>query len=328
MSLPPALLRRRAVLRLLACVPPVLAGCSRSGGSGGRWGKVKLALDWVPEPEFGGFYAARDGGAFARAGMEVELLGGGAGVPVLQQVSTGRVEFGIASADEVINGNARGTEVVPVFATFQTSPRGIMVHASRGAKTMADVLGSGVVAMDPGAPYAVFLKKKHGFERVRVVPYDGGVARFVADKDFAQQCFVTSEPIAATKLGSDPKVFLVADEGYNPYTTVITRKALWNDKPEMVRAFVRAIREGWRAYLDDPGPANAVMSKQNQTMSLETMAAIARAQKPFVETEETKKGKLGMMTRERWETLGRQLVDIGLVDHAPPVDSYLVALGD
>jgi NitT/TauT family transport system substrate-binding protein len=164
---------------------------------------------------------------------------------------------------------------------------------------------------------------------VKIVPYDGGVARFVADKDFAQQCFISSEPIAAAREGSDPKAFLIADDGYNPYATVvITSKALWKAQPEKVRAFVRAAREGWRAYLDDPGPANAVMAQQNKTMSPDVWAAAAAAQKPFIETAETKKGKLGMMTRERWETLGKQLVDIGIVDRAPPVDEYLVPIGE
>jgi NitT/TauT family transport system substrate-binding protein len=329
MAAPPARVGRRAFLGLVAAVPPALVACSRSGGpapSGAA--RVKLALDWMPEPEFGGFYAAREGGAFTRAGLEVEILGGGAGVPVIQQVSTGRVDFGVAGADEVVNAISRGADLVPVFAELQTSPRGIMVHAASGAKTMADAIASGAIAMEPGAPYALFLAKKHRFDRARVVPYDGGVARFVADKTFAQQCFVTSEPIAAEKLGSDPKVFLVADEGYNPYSVVVTRRALWADQPDLVRSFVRAAREGWRAYLDDPAPANAVMAKLNPAMPLETMAAVAKVQRPFVETEETKKGKLGMMTRERWETLGKQLVDIGLVDKAPPVDAYLVAIGD
>jgi NitT/TauT family transport system substrate-binding protein len=96
----------------------------------------------------------------------------------------------------------------------------------------------------------------------------------------------------------------------------------------MVRAFARASREGWRAYLDDPRPANAVMAKLNTTLDAETWAAAAAAERPLVETEETKRGKLGMMTRERWEALGRQLVDTGVIAKAPPVDEYLISIGD
>jgi NitT/TauT family transport system substrate-binding protein len=308
----------------------LVAGCSRterSGANGPGPAQVKLALNWVPEPEFGGFYAAREMGAFHKHGLSAEILGGGAGVPVVQMVANGQAEFGIAGADELLIARARGADVIPLFATFQTSPQAIMVHASRGAKTIADVLKSGTVAMEPGLPYAVFLKKKYGFEHTTIVPYDGGVARFVADNQFAQQCFITSEPIAARKQGADPQVLLVADEGYNPYVAVvITRKALWTDKPDVVRAFVRASREGWQAYLNDPIPANAAMGKLNPTMAPETFLAAAAAQKPLIETAETKANGLGTMTRERWETLARQLVDLAIIEKAPPIDDYLIRI--
>jgi NitT/TauT family transport system substrate-binding protein len=309
---------RRQLLTMAASL--ALGACSRAApGSGAQ--RVLLALDWVPEPEFGGFYAAREGGAFKAEGLEVEIQGGGAGVPVVQMVASGKAELGIAGADEVILARARGAEVIPVFAVYQTSPQGIMVHASRGARTMAEALSSGTLAIEPGLSYAVFLKKKYGFDKLKVVPYDGGVARFVADKDFAQQCFAASEPLAARKKGSDPQVFLVADEGYNPYLgVVITRASLWHDKPALIKAFVRASRAGWASYLADPGPADAVMAKLNRAMDPETFAATAAEQRRFVESDETKKHGIGAMHRERWETLSKQLVELGLIDKAAPVE--------
>jgi NitT/TauT family transport system substrate-binding protein len=286
--------------------------------------RVKLALDWVPEPEFGGFYAARESGAFTRHGLEVEVLGGGAGAPVVQMVATGHAEFGTTNADAMLTARARGVDLVPLFAVYQTTPHAIMVHSSRGAKAMGDVFSSGTVALEPGLAYALFLKKKYGFEKVKIVPYDGGVARFLADKEFAQQVFLTSEPLAAKKKGAEPVVFRVADEGFNPYTTVVvTRGELLRQQPERVRAFVEAVREGWRTYLDNPKPANEVMAKLNTTMDAETFAAIAEAQKPLIETEDTRAKGLGVMSRERWETLGQQLADLGVIEKAPPVDEYL-----
>ena len=286
---------------------------------------VKLALNWVPEPEFGGFYTARDRGLFKRSGMDVAIQGGGAGVPVVQMVASGQVDFGVAGADEILTARTRGVDILALFAVYQTSPQALMAHASRGAKGIQDILGSGTVALEPGLPYAAFLKKKYGFDKVKVVPYDGGVARFVADKDFAQQCFITSEPLAARRLGADPSVFLVADEGFNPYTTVvITRSALWKEQPARVKDFIAAVREGWRAYLDDPAPTNAVMGKLNTAMDAETFTGAAQAQKPLIETEETRAKGLGTMSRERWETLGRQLVELGLIDKAPSVDDFLI----
>ena len=288
---------------------------------------VKLALNWVPEPEFGGFYAAREGGAYAKHGLDVEIQGGGAGVPVVQMVAAGQAEFGILGADELLTARARGADVLPVFATFQTSPQGIMVHASRGAKNIGDALKSGTLAIEPGAPYAVFLKKKFGFQSVSVVPYDGGVARFLVDPNVSQQCYVTAEPLAAKKKGGDPQVFLVADEGFNPYVgVIIVSRKTWTEHADRVKAFVEASRDGWVAYNADPKPTNVVMRKLNASMDDATFAEAAAAQKTLTESADTAAHGLGAMTRDRWETLAKQLVELGIIDKAPGVSEFLVAL--
>jgi len=306
-------------------------GCTPKGGGGEAQGggdkKIKLVLNWVPEPEFGGFFAAREEGAYKKEGLSVEIVNGGAGVPVVQMVATGQADFGVVAAEELINARTKGADLVPVFATFQKSPQAIMAHASRGHKTLADVFSGGTMALETGTSLGAFLKFKFGFDKVSVVPYDGGIARFVADKNVAQQCFATSEPLAARKQGSDPQVFLLADEGYNPYATVVaTRSEVWKKSPELVRAFVRASREGWKSYLVNPKPANDVMAKQNTTMDAATFAEVSETQKPFLENEDTQKRGFGVMTRERWEALGKKLVEIGFLKEAPRVDDYLFTI--
>ena len=319
---------RRLLLTCVAALLTTLAtgACKKkeeAAASGAT--HVKLALNWVAEPEFGGFYAAREGGAYGKRSLDVEIQGGGAGVPVVQMVAGGQADFGIVGADELLTARARGADVLPVFATFQTSPQGIMVHASRGAKNIGDVLKGGTLALEPGAPYAVFLAKKFGFQHVSIVPYDGGIARFLVDPNVAQQCYVTAEPLAARKNGGDPQVFLVADEGFNPYVGVlIVSRKTWTEHPDRVRAFVEASREGWTSYNSDPKPTNAVMRKVNASMDDATFAEAAAAQRPLTESADTQAHGLGSMTRDRWETLGKQLVELGIVDKAPAVAEFLV----
>jgi NitT/TauT family transport system substrate-binding protein len=311
-----------APLRILVVILLVLCGAACSSGSSSGSGKdaaapVRLALDWLPEPEFGGFYAARESGAFRNSGFpEVEILAGGTGVPVVQMVAAGKADFGVVGAGEVLIARSRGADILPLYATFQTSPQGIMVHAARGFTSLADLFKTGgSLAVETGSPAEAFLKKKFGFDKVKVVSYDGGVARFVADKELSQQCYITSEPIAARKKGSDPAVFLLAEAGLNPYVAVlIVRRALWSEKPDRVKAFARAARDGWKAYLADPKPTNAVMGKLNTAMDAATFAEASEAQKPLIETEQTKKAGLGSMTRERWEELGKQLLELGVID--------------
>jgi NitT/TauT family transport system substrate-binding protein len=310
----------------------IAMGCSKKSSDGassadaGALGtKVTLALNWVPEPEFGGFYAAREGGAYRRQGFDVEIRGGGAGVPVVQMVATGRADFGTIGGDELLTARSRGADVVAVFATFQTSPQGIMVHASRGLKELREVFQSGTLAIEPGLAYAAYLKTLFPWEGVQIVPYDGGVARFLTDPNFAQQCYVTSEPIAAKRQGGDPQVFLVADAGYNPYgTVVVARRELVTDKPEMVAAFVAATAEGWRNYLGDPRPTNELLSHLNPSMDAQTLEAAAEAQKSLIETEFTRREGLGAMIPERWQTLADQLAALKMIDEAPATPQAFV----
>ncbi len=91
---PGARIRRRSILSAALAFGFAPSACGKSNpttADGSR--KVKLALDWVPEPEFGGFYAARQMGAFAKEKLEVDIAGGGAGVPVVQMVATGKARI-------------------------------------------------------------------------------------------------------------------------------------------------------------------------------------------------------------------------------------------
>src|SRR5438093_12867600 len=87
--------------------------------------KIKIQLNWVPEPEFGGIYAAKETGAFAKHNLDVTIAAGGAGTPTWQLVAAGKCDYAVASADEVIIARPQGTDVVAIFATYQTNPQGL-----------------------------------------------------------------------------------------------------------------------------------------------------------------------------------------------------------
>jgi len=287
--------------------------------------KVTIALNWFPEPEFGGIYAAKEQGAFAKHNLDVDIKPGGAGAPTWQRVDGGQVEFGVSSADEVIIARQNGADVVAIFSIYQTCPQGIMVHASRGLQTIEDVFKSGTLALEVGLPYTKFLDKKYGHASVKRIPYSGGISNFLADKSFAQQCFVFSEPLSARKQGVEAQTFLIADAGYNPYTgVIITSGKYLKTHPETVKNMVASLQAGWQMYQDDPKPANAVMGALNKSMDAETFAAAAAAQKPLIESKDTKDGGLGVMTTERWQTLIDQLVDLKIVKDPPKASDCFI----
>src|SRR6266404_2935344 len=296
-------MHRRTFLKVAPALG-FLASCGKSS-------KIRLALNWKPEPEFGGYYAAD----YRKHGLNVEILPGGAGTPTVQMIGAGSAEFGIVGGDELLIARSRGNDVVALFATYQNNPLGIMAHASRDS--LADVMKGGTLALQSGLPYARFLQKNYGFDKVKIVPSTGGdITAFLNNPNFAQQCFITSEPLTARRKGADVKVFPISDAGYNPYAEVMaTSGDMLRRQPDTVKAMVAAVREGWRTYLDNPKPGNERMRELNPTMELATFAEGAEAQKPLIDTD-----VLGKRTKERWETLAQQLKELGDIPQVPPVE--------
>lgn len=275
---------------------------------------LKLALNWKPEPQFGGFYQALWNKHFDKTNNRISILEGGSGTPTIQMLAAGKIDYAIVAGDEIVIAHDRGAkDIVGVFAVYQTNPQGIMTHAERGFKTIDDVFNSeGTLLWQGGLPYAQYLQKKYPKMKVKTAPYLGGITNFQNDKNLSQQCFVTSEPITADKAGVMNKSFLIADTGFNPYVTVVAvKKSHLEKNPEQVRAIVEAIRNGWTDYLKDPATTNEKMQKMNPSMDIDSFTKSAKSQAPLIKP--TGRQALGVMTEERWDQLIQQMKSLKLI---------------
>jgi NitT/TauT family transport system substrate-binding protein len=258
----------------------------------------------------------------------VELRPGGAGAPTVEMVGAGTVPFAIVSGDEIVSARANGNLVVALFAVYQTNPQGIMTRASRGFKSLDDVFShEGTLAMERGLPYSEFLKNKYGFDKLKIIPSPfGDLSLYRSEENYAMQCFVTSEPLAARRLGIEPQTFLIAESGYNPYTTVLaTSDAYLKSNPKVVAAMIQAVREGWQAYLANPTQANDAMARLNPTMDAQTFIDSAAAQAPLIVAERAAGIDLGAMSLDRWKTLVQQLTDLKVIDKPVQAEQCLVS---
>jgi NitT/TauT family transport system substrate-binding protein len=273
--------------------------------------EVELALNWLPEAEHGGFYAADVHGLFTERQLRVKIIPGGPGVPVIQNVASGKVTFGVTNADQVLLQRAQEADVVAIFAPIQQSPRCVMVHKKSGI-TKFDDLKDMTLAINANQTFLGFLKKRLPLTNVRIVPYSGSVGPFLQDDRLGQQAYNFSEPFVAEQQGGDPLNLMVSDLGFNPYTSVlIARSETIAKQPELVRRMVEACRLGWRRYLDEPEKTNEHIHSLNKEMSLEILAFGTRTLKPLCEAGLTAPDRLGEMTAERWKTLTEQLIEGG-----------------
>ena len=225
-----------------------VAGCHHTVSDTGLT-KVILQADWYPQPEHGGFYTALVKGYYKDAGLDVTIQPGGPYVSVERQVSVGEAQFGMSSSDKILESIADGQPLIAIAATMQHDPQGVMVRKDSPIKSFADLNGHSV-AIKTGSTWWEFIVKRYNLHDVHEVPAMMNVANFVADPNYVQQAFATSEPFFAQQAGIATRVLLTSDAGYNPYRVMFTTRDFLAQHPEAVAGFVRASIKGWRDYLE------------------------------------------------------------------------------
>ena len=303
------LARRRA--GLLICLL-LVAGCADPATHPDNdVPRVRLQLNWLPDAQFGGYYAALLRGDYEAEGLEVEILPGGPGINVIPKVALGRAEFGVGNADQVLLARQQEGQLVAVMATMQHSPRCIMVHASRGIGSLRD-LSDATLAIEEGRAFAQFLKRAAALTNVRMVSYSGSIARFLLQEDFAQQAYVFSEPVMARREGADVQVLPLSELGFDPYSGIVmTNEKYLARHPDIVRRFVRATCRGWQHYLAEPMATNHELQRLRPEVQLDSLH---EAIPILTELCASKPGQpFGVMVPERWITLASQLRELGLL---------------
>lgn len=312
---------------LVACVLACLGGCTptdrpKTGQSpdqsGATRAQVKLLLNWYPEAEHGGFYAALVHGIFEKHGLDVEILPGGRTSAVTPELVLGRVQFGIGNADDVLLARSEESKLVAVFAPLQIGPRCLMVREDSGI-TSFEQLKNIKLEADTGRPYVPFLKSKGLLDpSVQIVPYFGSISQLVAGPGTAQQAYSFSEPFLAEQQGVKVHSLMLADVGWNPYACcLLVTDDYLAAEPELVKRMVTASREGWQQYLRDPGKTNEYILSQNQQgMTKEALDYGVQALRELCLPKGMAEAQLGSMTAERWTNLYQQMSELKLIDPA------------
>ncbi|GAB5405380.1 MAG: ABC transporter substrate-binding protein [Aureliella sp.] len=303
----------QAALALTLVLP--FLGCSNKPAQESGLDQVTLMLNWYPEAEHGGFYAAQVNGIFEKYGLEVTLKPGGPNAPVAQELLTGRVEFAIGNADDVLLFCQQDANVVALLAPIQDTPRCILVRESSEVDALTKLAGLTLQA-NAGRPFVDYMQAEGLLDGVQIVPYPGTVTGFVADENTAIQAYSFSEPLLAKQQGIEPRLLMLSEAGFNPYAScLITTGDYIEANEDMVQRMVSACREGWQAYLQDSDAANeAILADNQHGMTKEALDFGADQLRPLCLTSNMSPESIGQMKLERWETLVEQFVKLKLVD--------------
>lgn len=264
---------------------------------------VTLLTNWYAQAEHGGFYQAVATGIYKKYGLDVTIKMGGPQVNSMQLLAGGQADFMLGYDFQTLSGVEAGIPVTTVAAAFQYDPQGILTHADvtslAGLKNKTIlVAGSGRTSWWP------WLKAKYGYTDAQSRPYTFNLQPLFADPNVAMQAYPSSETYQAEQAHVNAHFFLFAADGYPPYnTTIVTMRETLKDKPDMVARFVKASMEGWKSYLNDPAPGNALIKKDNPQMTDAQLAyGVAQLKKlKLVTGGDAATLGIGAMTDARWK---------------------------
>jgi NitT/TauT family transport system substrate-binding protein len=282
--------------------------------------KVTFATNWVAEAEHGGFYQAVADGTYRKYGLDVTILPGGPQVNNRILLPVGKIDFFMsANTLQSFDAVAQNIPTLVVAAMFQKDPQVLLAHPDQGIEKFDDLKKLTLFVSSEGmVSYFQWLKRDFGFREDRTKPYTFNPQPFLADKRSAMQGYVTSEPYAVEKEGRfKPKIFLLADQGFSTYSTLIeTRRELIEKKPDLVQRFVDASVIGWYNYLygDNKG-ANELIRKHNPEMTDDLIIYSIAKMKDYgiVDSGDTLKLGIGAMTEARIKSFFDQMVRAGVV---------------
>ena len=282
--------------------------------------KVTFGTNWVAQAEHGGYYQALADGTYKKYGLDVTILPGGPNANNRILLPVGKIDFYMsANLLQVFDAVAQNIPTVAVAASFQKDPQVLMAHPKQGIDKFIDLRKLTILVSKEGmAGYYQWLKKDFGFTDAQVRPYTFNPQPFIANTRMAMQGYVTSEPYAVETQGKfKPVIFLLADQGFSTYSTLIeTRRDLVEKKPDLVQRFVDASAIGWANYIyGDNKAANELIKKQNPEMTDDRLAYSIDKMKQYgiVDSGDSIKLGIGAMTDARIKDFFDKMARAGVV---------------
>ncbi|HSV53307.1 MAG TPA: ABC transporter substrate-binding protein [Burkholderiaceae bacterium] len=281
--------------------------------------KLTYMTNWYAQAEHGGFYQAVATGIYKKYGLDVTIKMGGPQVNIMQMLGAGQTDCIMGSSDlQIMVARSNGLPIVTLAASFQKDPQVLIAHED--VKKFEDMKGKTIlIASSARQGYWLWLKNKYGLQDEQTKPYTFNIQPFVADKNTVQQGYLTSEPFAVQKAGVKANTFLFADHGWPSYSTTIScLEDTVKNRDKAVAAFVKGTMEGWKSYLADPAPANALIKKDNPNMTDEQLSySVAKLKEMGIITGGgASTSGIGSMDETRIRANYAFLVDNKLIDPA------------
>ncbi len=282
---------------------------------------VRIALDWTPNTNHSGIFAAEALGYFAEEGLEVEVLEPSP-VLSLQLVASGRADFGISSQEYVVMARAENTPIVSVATLFPHNTSGFAALQSLGISSPADFAGRryGGWGSDLEAVMIETVMRDVGADPSTVEILGMGTLDFAtaAQADLADFFWIYYgwEGLYAEQLGLSFSYLPLAelDPVLDYYTPIIaSSEEFLSRAPDVARRFLRALGRGYVFAAASPDEAAELLLRRAPELD---RALVVASQRWLAGQSETSLGAWGRQRAEVWQRFADWAQEHGLVRNA------------
>ncbi|MBL8062175.1 MAG: ABC transporter substrate-binding protein [Anaerolineales bacterium] len=310
---------------LLTVTASLISACA-SGNPFAENDKVNVQLSWFHSVEYAGFYAALENGYYAEENIDVTLTGGGPTVDALNEVNSGKAQFGISTGDSLIIARTKQQNLLAVATLFRNTPLVVMSLDDGNIEKPEDLSGKtvGVIAPDLSTTWDIqflALLQRMDIDRESITfsaieDYHGTNEITSGKVDALSGMFATNEPVLAGMEGSQINLIYYKDYGVDVYPNALfVTEEFATANADLVTRFVRATLRGYQFAIEHPEETAAFALKYDETLDLAFQQEVMKAQIPFIDTGDA---PIGSMDEDVWNTTQEILLDFGLISE--PID--------
>ena len=305
--------------------------------------KVSLQLQWAPQAQFAGYFAAKDQGFYEAAGLDVTFLDGGPTV-VPQQVGSAPdgPEFTISWVPKVLEAREAGSDLVNIAQIFQRSGTLSVSWKESNITKPADFKGKKVGVWDFGNEFEVTAgAKKAGLEQGTdyekvIQPFDMtlllskqiDVAEAMIYNEYAQVLEATNPETGELYQPTDLNVINWNDEGTAMLQDALFARAAWlaeAGNEDTAKAFLKASFQGWAYCRENPDDCIQSTVDAGSQLPAGHQRWMMNEINPLIWPSPN---GIGIMDPALWQQTVDVSLGAGVIKAAPPAEAYRTDLAE
>lgn len=284
---------------------------------------VTLQLRWSHQFQFAGYYAAKAMGYYEDVGLDVSFRERRPGMDNVEEVLAERAQFGVGDS-ELLLDVSHGKPLVVLGVIFQHAPNIILSRADSKIQTPEDLRGKRLMIIDSNATslWAMLARVGIAPDELQLQRLTWSTRELINGETDAMSAYLTSQPYELKSRGIPVNIIRPITYGIDFYgDNLFTTRDLAEKDPQLVEKFAQASFRGWKFAMEHPEQTITIIQNNYPTKSSsDQLRYEANTMRELILPRLV---EIGSMNHKRWEEIAEQYINLGLLEKAPPLETFL-----